>query len=63
MKKLIATVIGVAVGALVLGCGALVLGLWIAPGWTQGVMSHAVGWPSVQDRHGIGHLKTMVVRT
>jgi hypothetical protein len=60
MKKLIATVIGVAVGALVLGCGALMLGLWIAPGWTEGVMSH-VGLPSAQDRHGIGHLKTMVV--
>jgi hypothetical protein len=61
MKKLIGTVIGVAVGALVLGYGALVLGFWIAPGWTEGVMSHAVGLPSAQDRHDIGHLKTMVV--
>ena len=61
MKKLIGTVIGVAVGALVLGYGALVLGFWIAPGWTGGVMSRAVGLPSARDRHDIGHLKTMVV--
>ena len=33
MKKLIGTVIGVAAGD-VLGYGALVLGFWIAPGWT-----------------------------
>ena len=53
MKQLIGTVFGVAVGA-------LVLGFWIAPGWMEGAMSHAFGWPSAQDRHDISHLKTMV---
>jgi len=61
MKQLIGTVIGVACGALALGYGALVLGFWIAPGWMEGVMSHAVGLPSGQDRNDISHLKTMVV--
>ena len=54
MKQLIVTVIGVAFGV-------LVLGFWIAPGWMEGVMSHAVGLSSAQDRHDISHLKTMVV--
>jgi hypothetical protein len=54
MKLLIGTVIVVAIGA-------LVLGFWIAPGWMKGVVSHAFGWPSVQDRHDISHLKTMVM--
>ena len=54
MKLLIGTVIAVAFGG-------LVLGFWIAPGWMKGVMSHAFGLPSVQDRHDISHLKTMVM--
>ena len=54
MKRLIGTVIAVALGA-------LVLGFWIAPGWMEGVTTHVFGWPSAQDRHDIGHLKTMVI--
>ena len=54
MKLLIGTMIAVALGA-------LVLGFWIAPGWMKGAMSQAFGWPSVQDPHDIGHLKTLVM--
>jgi hypothetical protein len=54
MKQLIGAVLGVVFGA-------LVLSFWIAPGWMEGVMSHAFGLPSTQDRHDISHLKTMVV--
>ncbi len=54
MKLLIGTAIAVAFAA-------LLLSFWIAPGWMKGVMSHAFGGPSVQDRHDIGHLKTLVM--
>ena len=54
MKRLIGIVIAVALGA-------LVLGFWFAPGWMNGVMSHAFGGPSVQDRHDISHLKALVM--
>ena len=49
------------VAALGLVVGGLVLAFWIAPGWMNGAVGHALGLRSARDPHDFAHLKTMVI--
>lgn len=49
-------------GALALAFGALVLGFWLAPGWTENLFSHALGLPSAEDRNLSSKVNTIVLR-
>ena len=48
-------------GALAIGFGALVLGFWLAPGWTTNLLNRALGLPTTEDRRLSDQMKTIVL--